>query len=171
MFQSGHGGDVTIQAGANVELNASTVQAKGATAGSNRTGGTIDGRSFNGSLLGNAPGVLDANAGAPRVGAITLTACVVVNYTGTTLPTAVTATGVCGGNPVMPAAFLAALNALADDCAQAPDCVDGEKCTKRGRKFNADNNMGLADWQICAFDSSGTLVGSCVTTTSPNGEL
>src|SRR5262249_56339126 len=68
---SGHGGDVTIQAGANVELNASTVQAKGGNTGSNRTGGTIAGRSFNGSLLGNAPGGLDANAGAPVIGAIT----------------------------------------------------------------------------------------------------
>src|SRR5262249_55233447 len=94
--QSGHGGNVTSQAGANVELNASTVEAKGAAGGSNRTGGTIDGRSFNGSLLGNAPGVLDANAGAPVIGAITLTACGSVNYTGTTLPTPTTAAGVCG---------------------------------------------------------------------------
>jgi len=62
--QSGHGGNVTIQAGANVELNASTVQAKGPATDANRTGGTIAGRSFNGSLLGNAPGCWMPTRGA-----------------------------------------------------------------------------------------------------------
>ena len=96
-------------------------------------------------MLGNAPGELNANAVAPVIGVITLQGCGTgaagdgVNYTGTTLPPATIADGSCAAG-------------IADDaggvpgglgrrsppiCAQAPDCVDGEQCIKRGRKFNA----------------------------------
>jgi len=89
-----------------------------------------------------------------------------VNYTGTTLPPAVITTGVCGGNPVLPIAFLNALAALGPVCA-SPDCVG---CQKQGRKFNdIAGQPGLANWQICAFDSTTKTQVSCATTTAPNG--
>ena len=171
--QAGNGGDVIIEAGLNVELNGAFVQAQGGTA-SNRTGGTISVRSFNGFVLGNAPGVLSANAAAPLVGAaigvITLQGCGNaavagdgVNYTGTTLPAATVVADQCGGAPTVPAAFTAALAALDAVCAQAPACVGG-LCNKSGRKFNdIAGQPGLAGWQICLFDSVGTL-GPCQVT-------
>ena len=33
-------------------------------------------------------------------------------------------------------------------------CTPAGECNKRGRKFNADNDSGLAGWQICVFDSA-----------------
>ena len=176
--QAGNGGDVIIEAGLNVELNGALVQALGGTA-SNRTGGSIFARSFNGFLLGNAPGALSANAAAPLVGAavgvITLQGCGTgaagdgVNYTGTTAPPATILADQCGGQPTVPAAFTAALQALALVCVQAPDCVT--LCNKSGRKFNDLNGDGVQDpgdpglpgWQICLFNSLGVL-GPCQTT-------
>ena len=60
--QAGNGGDVIIEAGLNVELNGALVQALGGTA-SNRTGGSIFARSFNGFVLGNAPGAVECQRG------------------------------------------------------------------------------------------------------------
>ena len=174
--QSGNGGDVIIEASLNVELNAAVVQALGGLSGTNRLGGSIFGRSFNGVLTGNAPGALSANALAPVLGVITLQGCGTapnpadgVNYTGTSTPPATILADACGGNPTMPAGFLTALATLAPICAQAPECVPDGECSKTGRKFNADTDMGLAGWQICAFDS-GTGAQVVCETTDANGD-
>ena len=156
--QSGNGGDVIIEASLNVELNAAVVQALGGLSGTNRLGGSIFGRSFNGVLTGNAPGALSANALAPVLGVITLQGCGTapnpadgVNYTGTSTPPATILADACGGNPTMPAGFLTALATLAPICAQAPECVDGDMLQDAGGSSTRRSEPGagrLADLRV-----------------------
>ena len=80
--------------GGNLSFDAASVQAIGGDAG-----GTISGRSFNGSLTGTAGGELDA--GGSPVGTVTPHAVRVWSrdYAGTVTGTLVTPVNVCGGTP------------------------------------------------------------------------
>ncbi|MGE5827383.1 MAG: right-handed parallel beta-helix repeat-containing protein [Micromonosporaceae bacterium] len=181
----GDGGHVTIEASANVALGDSSIQARGATVGGAPAGGTISARSFNGFVMGNAPGELIATGGlGAGNGSITLQGCGNggpndgVNYTGTTNPAAVILADACGGAPTLPAAVSAALTALAPVCGSV-ECNGGQNCVKSGRKFHDLNNNnqddgepGLAGWQICAFDNLGQIILPCaVTDASGNYEF
>lgn len=171
---SGHGGTVIVEAANNVDFGTSVVQANGSAVGSNRTGGSISARSFNGQVTGTMPGSLTATAGTVA-GTITLQGCGTgapgdgVTYSGTTNPPATILADACGGNPDLPAAVDAELAVLAPICS-SPECGGNvDRCVKRGRKFNdIAGQPGLAGWQICAYNDQNVLE-SCQTTTAPNG--
>ena len=120
-----HGGSVTVQAGGagspagDVLFDGASIQAEGSNGGGSPSGGAIAGRSFNGSVTGAAPGELNA-FGGPPLGSVTLTACLVVNYTGTETPPATVATGVCGGTPTFPNPAASLLPAANCDTVCAP---------------------------------------------------
>ncbi len=160
------GGDVIIQSAGNVALSDSTVEARGASAGTTPQSGTISARSFAGSVLGDLAAQLIATGTPPPGGPITLQGCTGVAYNGVSIPAFFNPGNLCvPTQPTLPAAAVAALNALAPICVSA-EC--GGDCPKRGRKFNDANNNhqddgepGLTGWQICAFDSTGTIVLPC----------
>lgn len=173
-----NGGDVTIEASGNVELTDSAVQALGSAAGANPAGGKISARSFNGFVLGNAPGELIATGGPP-VGVITLQGCGTgadgdgVNYTGTTNPAATILMDACTGQPALPGPVTAALVALAPICESGACGLPSLLCEKRGTKFQdldgdgvprEAGEPGLAGWVIRAYTVPGNAFAGSATT-------
>jgi hypothetical protein len=96
----GKGGHVKVEASSNVAFGMSSIQAMGdTTGGGSQRGGTIVGRSFNGTLTGGPPpGQLDA---AGPSGSITLFACLGVTYTGVSNPAFAIEVGPACGDPVV----------------------------------------------------------------------
>lgn len=101
---NGSGGIVFPQAGGAgkaVDFADASVQAIG---GSSGTGGTIDARSFNGSVLGSAASILDATGGTP--GLIRLQGCAgatpAIAFDGTASPAPTLLDSQCGGTPSVP---------------------------------------------------------------------
>ena len=136
----GVGGVVVIEAGGtatpggDVDLAGASVRARGAGSGGGvQAGGDIAIRSFNGHVLGAAPGELNAAGGGgqliPDPGTVTLRGCnaapPAVSYGGTSTPAATTAAPSCGGpGPQFPAyvVFLVASCGPPPPCLP-PDCV------------------------------------------------
>jgi parallel beta-helix repeat protein len=117
-FNGGRGGEITIEAGGpilpqfpsgDVNLHAASIQARGANqGGGSQAGGQIEARSFNGQVLGAAPGVLDASGGGGggTPGTVMLTACTANpsgTYTGTVIPAPPITAVSCGGQPTFAA--------------------------------------------------------------------
>jgi hypothetical protein len=97
----GKGGHVKVEASSNVAFGTSSIQAIGDIGSTSQAGGTIVGRSFNGTLTGGPlPGQLDA-AGGPPAGSVTLFACLGVTYTGVSVPPFVLEVGPACGDPVL----------------------------------------------------------------------
>ncbi len=102
------GGSITIEAGGaggagDVDLGEASVRARGAKTGSpGRAGGVIAVRSFHGTILGAAPGELDASGGGAP-GSVTLAACSGVTYGGGSTPAAIVPPDSCDGAPTLPA--------------------------------------------------------------------
>jgi hypothetical protein len=122
------GGDVRVEASADVNFNSASIQAEGANSGGGaQAGGHISARSFNGFVLGVAPGELNADGGAgqatPEPGVVTLQGCGTgapadgVAYTGTVTPLPVANPGdACGSSPQLPAGVT------------LPDAICTERC-------------------------------------------
>ena len=149
----GHGGDIIVQAGGplaggSVDFTADAVQDAGNAASG--TGGSITAQSFNASILGAAPGELNAGA----AGAVNLTACVGdpnVTYAGNVIGTETDAgPGVgCAGTPTFPtvAHWLTGQTVTVFFSSHAQLCDVGciGLCSKSGRKFNDLLGTGIND--------------------------
>lgn len=117
----GKGGDVRIEANSDVDFTTASVQAMGnSTAGDARAGGHITAKSYNGFVLGTAPGELNASGGRTGVpasfGSVILQGCGTLailgdgvaytgivqsdNDAGAELPTILLDD--CGGSPTIP---------------------------------------------------------------------
>ncbi len=145
----GSGGAVTIEAGGkaavggDVDLGAGSVRARGANVGGGpQAGGAISIRSFNGHVVGVAPGEVNANGGGgkptPAPGVVTLEGCATtppaVNYSGTSTPAAVIAGPACGGKPTLPA-YVAFPSSACDGpppCVDCPPPCEGPTCPCEG---------------------------------------
>ncbi len=172
----GNGGAIIIEAGgsgtgtpavpnpdSNVDLDGSFIEATGPS-GDNTAGGSIKIRSFNGSVIGAAPGHLDASGdGAGNPGSVRLESCDDDNlYGGTVTPAPTVVTSSCGGAPVLPGD---AADLLADNAPIWTAC-EGTPGTKSGQKWNDANGdgihqpgeLGLPNWTIKLFLADGTTL-------------
>jgi protocatechuate 3,4-dioxygenase beta subunit len=174
----GDGGTIIVQAGGNVDLDGSFIDATGPT-GDNTKGGSIAVKSFNGANTGSASGKLDATGdGVAFPGSVSLVQCAAgpSQYLGTVTPPTVPVFGQCGGNPSLPANATSAL---------AADAQIWERCNQqpgppriRGVKFNDANGNHvqdgseplLAGWDITLWDATQTNVVA-TTQTDANGEF
>ena len=102
----GKGGNVTVEAGGpgspggDLNFGNASIQAMGDTSGGGgQAGGHITGHSFNGQVLGNAPGEL--NATGPG-GTVKLFGCLGVTYGGASTPAFAIDAGSCGDPVVLP---------------------------------------------------------------------
>jgi hypothetical protein len=107
----GAGGTVAVEAAQTVNFHSAIVEAKGANSGGgHQSGGTISARSFNGQVLGVAPGQLNADGGKGQgtvdLGAVELQGCdsggPALSYTGTATPVLTPLGPACGGTPTLP---------------------------------------------------------------------
>ena len=108
----GKGGAVDVEASANVAFGTAWIQAKGAPGGGAPAGGKIFGRAWNGTVLGAAPGKLDAGGGNPPNGNVELMGCGTAaagdgvaypNTPATVVPYPATIDAdACGGAPSLP---------------------------------------------------------------------
>ncbi len=163
------GGDIVVEAGGaapagEVDLDSASLQATGPS-GSNTAGGSVSVRSWEDDVLGVPPGEIKvAGDGLTDPGTITLTACMDVNYTGSTdrTPTVNEGAPFCGTGPTIPASVLsnfALRAALWDAC-------DPQEGVKKGQKFNDLDGDGVKDagepglpnWTIHIFGTTNDNV-------------
>ena len=103
------GGEITIHAGGagapdgNLDFGSSSIQARGGNAGTFSSGGTIEGVSFTGALLGTVGGQLNAGGGVPANGTVTLQSCVGTAYNGAVTPAVTINPDDCAGAVSLPA--------------------------------------------------------------------
>ena len=102
----GKGGTEVFEADTNLNFGAASIQAEGSgSGGGGQSGGSISGRSYHGTVLGAAPGELNASGGPPA-GSVTLQGCgTILNpadgvaYTGTATPAFLNPGDSCAGDP------------------------------------------------------------------------
>ncbi len=162
------GGDVIIQSAGNVALSDSTVEARGASAGTTPQSGTISARSFAGSVLGDLAAQLIAT-GTPPPGPspITLQGCTGVAYNGVSIPAFFNPGNLCvPTQPTLPASFNLQVNCATLQCTPPP-------CVKRGVKFHdvdgdgqprEAGEPGLGGWEIRAYSFPGNVLQKTTTT-------